>query len=55
MRWVGHVELMRKAQSFIIKPKGKRPLPRPRRRWEDNIRNYTKEAGWSNMNWAYLA
>ena len=28
------------------KPKGKRPLGRLRRRWEDNIKLYLQEAGW---------
>ena len=29
----------------LIKPTGKRPLGRPRRRWEDNIRMDLKEIG----------
>jgi hypothetical protein len=28
------------------KPEGKRPLERPRRRWEDWIRMYLREIGW---------
>jgi hypothetical protein len=32
-------------------PTGKRPLGRPRRRWEDNIRMYLKEIGISTRNW----
>ena len=32
------------------KPKGKRPLGRPRRRWEDNIRMGLKEIGIDTMN-----
>jgi hypothetical protein len=28
---------------LVGKPEGKRPLGRPRRRWEDNIRMYLKE------------
>jgi hypothetical protein len=28
------------------KPEGKRPLGRPRRRWEDGIRKDLKEIGW---------
>ena len=41
MRWAGHVARKEEGRSaFKIltgKPKGKRPLGRPRRRWEDNI------------------
>ena len=33
------------------KPTGKRPLGRPRRRWEDNIRMYLKEIGINAGNW----
>ena len=42
LRWAGHVARMEEGRSaFKIltgKPIGKRPLGRPRRRWEDNIR-----------------
>jgi hypothetical protein len=41
MRWAGHVARMgekRNAYRILVgKPEGKRPLGRPRRRWEDNI------------------
>ena len=33
------------------KPTGKRPLGRPRRRWEDNFRMYLQEIGISAGNW----
>ena len=33
------------------KPTGKRPLGRPRRRWEDNIRMDIKEIGINKKNW----
>ena len=33
------------------KPTGWRPLGRPRRRWEDNIRIYLKEIGINVRNW----
>ena len=33
------------------KPTGKRPLGRPRRRWEDNIRMDIKEIGINTRNW----
>jgi len=42
MRWAGHVACMGKRRSvyrvLVMKPEGKRPLGRPRRRWEDNIK-----------------
>ena len=42
MKWAGHVARMEKNRSALKmltgKPTGKRPLGRPRRRWEDNIR-----------------
>ena len=33
------------------KPSGKRPLGRPRRRWEDNIRMDLEEMGINTRNW----
>ena len=49
MRWAGHVARMEESRSaFKIltgKPTGKRPLGRPRRRWEDNIRLDLEEIG----------
>jgi hypothetical protein len=39
----------------VGKPEGKRPLGRPRRRWEDNIRINLRKIGWSSMDWIYLA
>jgi hypothetical protein len=42
MRWAGHVARMGKDRSvhrvLVGKSEGKRPLGRPRRRWEDNIK-----------------
>jgi hypothetical protein len=34
---------------------GKRPLGRPRCRWEDNIRMDLREIGWGGMDWIDLA
>jgi hypothetical protein len=34
------------------KPEGKRPLRRPRHRWEDGIR---RETGWGSVDWIWLA
>jgi hypothetical protein len=42
MRWAGHIARMREGRGvhtvLVGKPEGKRPLGRPRRRWEDNVR-----------------
>ena len=55
LRWVGHVARMEEGRSaFKIltgKPTGKRPLGRPRRRWEDNIRMNLEEVGINAGNW----
>jgi hypothetical protein len=40
---------------LVEKPKGKRPLGRCRRVWEDNIRMDLREIGWSGMDWIDLA
>jgi hypothetical protein len=32
----------------VGKPEGRRPLERPRRRWEDNIKMHVREIGWGN-------
>ena len=37
------------------KPEGKRPLVRPRQRWEDNIRIDLQEVGCGGMDWIELA
>jgi len=37
------------------KPEGKRPLGRPRHRWEDNIKMDLQEVGCECMNWIDLA
>jgi hypothetical protein len=39
----------------VGKPEGKRPLGRPRRRWEDNIRMDLREIVWGGMDWIDLA
>jgi len=40
---------------LVGKPEGKRPLGRPRRRWEDNITVALQEVGWEGMDWIELA
>ena len=55
LRWAGHVARMEEGRSvFKIltgKPTGKRPLGRPRRRWEDNIRMDLEEISINAGNW----
>ena len=52
LRWTGHVARMRKRRSaygvLVGKPEWRRPLGRPRRRWEDNIKIDHKEVGGGN-------
>jgi hypothetical protein len=40
---------------LVGKPEGKRPLGRPRRRWEDNIKMDLQEVGCGGMDWFGLA
>ena len=40
---------------LVGKPEGKRPLGRPRRRWEDNIKMDLQEVGGSCGDWVELA
>jgi len=59
MRRAGHVALMgvwRDLYRVLVgKPVGKKPLARPRRRWEDNIKMYIQEMGSEGRNWIELA
>jgi len=49
MRWAGHVARMGKGRGvhrvLVGKPEGKRPLGRPRRRWENNIKMDLRKVG----------
>ena len=49
IRWAGHVAHMGQARGvyrvLVGKPEGKRPMGRPRRRWEDNIKMDLQEVG----------
>jgi len=40
---------------LVGKPEGKRPLGRPRRRWEDNFKMDLQEVGCGSMDWIELA
>jgi hypothetical protein len=50
MRWAGHVARMGEGRNvyrvLVGKPKGKRPLERPRRRREDGLKMVLREIGW---------
>jgi hypothetical protein len=50
------MEEKRNAYRILVgKPEGKRPLGRPRRKWEDNIKMDLKEIGWGGNDWIHLA
>ena len=59
MRWVGHVACMGEGRGvyrvLVGKPEGKRPLGRPRLRWEDNVKMDLQEVGYGGMDWIELA
>jgi hypothetical protein len=40
---------------LVGKPEGKRPMGRPRHRWEDNIKIDLQEVGGGGMDWIELA
>jgi hypothetical protein len=41
--------------ALVGKPEGRRPLGRPRRRWEDNIKMDLREVGCGGSDWINLA
>jgi hypothetical protein len=59
MRWVGHAAQMEEGRGvyrvLVGRPKGKRPLGRPRYKWEDNIKMDLREIGINGANWIWLA
>ncbi|KAJ4442534.1 hypothetical protein ANN_04121 [Periplaneta americana] len=59
LRWAGHVARMRESRNayrvLVGRPEGKRPLGRPRRRWEDNIKMDLREVGYDDREWINLA
>jgi len=58
-RWAGHVRRMDERRgtyrALVGKPEGKRPLGRPRHRWNDNIKMALQEVGCGGMDWIELA
>jgi hypothetical protein len=59
MRWAGHVACMGEERNtykvLVGNPKGRRPLGRPRRRWENGIKMDLGETGWGSVDWIQLA
>ncbi|KAJ4439489.1 hypothetical protein ANN_07613 [Periplaneta americana] len=59
LRWTGHVARMGESRNayrvLVGRPEGKRPLGRPRRRWEDNIKMDLREVGYDGRDWINLA
>jgi hypothetical protein len=52
MRWVGRIARMEEIGVYRVlmgKPKGRSPLERPRRRWEDNIKMDLQEVEYRGM------
>jgi hypothetical protein len=59
MRWAGHVAQMgevRGAYNILVgTPERRRPLGRPRRRWEDNIKIDLRKIGFGDVDWIHVA
>ena len=59
MKWAGHVAHTgdrRGAYRVLMgRPEGKRPLGRPRQRWEDNIKMEFQKVGGGGMDWIDVA
>ena len=58
MRWAEHVAHMGEGKGMyrvlVGKPEGKRPLGKPRHRWEDNIKMDLQKVGCGGMDWIEL-
>jgi len=58
LRWVGHVAHMGERRGvyriLVGKPEGRRPLGRPRHRWENNIKMGLQEVGCGVIDWIGL-
>ena len=59
MRWAVHVARMGEGRGvyrvLVGRPEGRRPLGRPRHRWEDNFRMDLREVGCGCVDWMELA
>ncbi|KAJ4438974.1 hypothetical protein ANN_14928 [Periplaneta americana] len=59
LRWTGYVAHMGESRNgyrvLVGRPEGKRPLGRPRRRWEDNIKMDLRDLGFDDSEWINFA
>jgi hypothetical protein len=59
MKWTGHVARIGEKQNayrgFVGKPEERRPLGKPRRRWDDIIKMDLRGMEWGNIDWIDLA
>ena len=59
IRWAGHVTRVDEGRGvyrvLVREPEGKRPLGRPKRRWDDNIKMDLREVGRGCGDWMELA
>jgi hypothetical protein len=59
IRWTGHVERMGDRggvyRVLVEKPEGNKPMGKPRRRWEDNIKMNLQEVSCRGVDWIELA
>jgi len=59
VRWAGYVARMGERRGLyrvlVVRPEGKRPLGRPRLRWQDNIKMDLQEVGCGCRDWIELA
>jgi hypothetical protein len=59
MRWAGHVARRGEGRGVyrisVERPEGKRPLGRPKQRWENNVKLDLREIGIDGANWIWLA
>jgi hypothetical protein len=55
MRWACMGEVRDAYNILVGRPEGRRPLGRPRRRWEDNIKMDLGEVGFGDVDWIYWA
>jgi hypothetical protein len=59
IKWAGHVARMGEGKGacniLVGRSEGRRPLGRPRRIWEDNIKMDLRETGFGDVDWIHLA